>query len=92
LYVGEADNLNNQVEFQSLQHRKFGNPKRKSEPERNFLKRFIAVGYLTDPKVLLIEEEVVCRDYKADIHSPQLTTILEYFHIWYIRKRLWPLK
>jgi len=66
LYVGEANNLNNRLNSNDGSRDNFANPKRKSDSERNFLKRFIVTGYLTDPKVLLIEEGAVCKAFGAE--------------------------
>ena len=67
LYVGEATNLNSRLNSKDGSRDNFANPRRKNDPERNFIKRFYTIGLLTDLKVLLIPEDIICKSLGLQI-------------------------
>lgn len=60
LYVGKADNLNSRLNTQNGSRDNFANPKRKSDPERNFLKKFADLKIFDRLYVVIIDEQDLC--------------------------------
>ena len=54
LYVGKADNLDARLNTNDGSRDNFGNNKRQSDAERNFIKRFIEIGVIATPRVCII--------------------------------------
>ena len=54
LYVGKADNLDARLNTDDGSRDNYGNSKRRSDPERNFIKKFIEIGAIGTPRVCII--------------------------------------
>ncbi|MCZ0942127.1 MAG: hypothetical protein OXJ53_03620 [Gammaproteobacteria bacterium] len=54
LYVGQANNLNARLNTSQGSTDNFGQSDRTSDPERNFIKKFIEVGVIQTPRVCII--------------------------------------
>lgn len=61
LYVGKAENLNSRLNTENGSRDQFANPQRKSDPERNLLKKFCDIGIIEKLKVCPIDEENLCQ-------------------------------
>ncbi len=57
LYVGEAISLNGRLNSQNGSRDNFANPARVSDSARNYIKKFIELGVIARPQVILITEE-----------------------------------
>lgn len=68
LYVGKAENLNSRLNSENGSRDQFANPQRKSDPERNFLKKFRDIGIFEKLRVCPIDEAVFCK--KMDLEFP----------------------
>lgn len=68
LYVGTAKNLNSRLNTENGSRDQFANPKRSSDPERNFIKSFVASGVLGSLSVITIKETEICTS--LNIKSP----------------------
>ena len=68
LYVGKAQNLNSRLNTESGSRDQFANPQRKSDPERNLIKKFSDLGTFNELKVLPINEETICK--KMELEFP----------------------
>lgn len=60
LYVGTADNLDARLNSGNGSRDQFANPQRTSDPERNFIKAFVAGGVLGPLRVTVIPESSLC--------------------------------
>ena len=59
LYVGTATNLNHRLNSEDGSRDGFANPKRLSDPERNFIKALVSSGFLDSLQVLVIPETLL---------------------------------
>lgn len=55
LYVGKAGNLKNRLSSNQGSVDQFAKKTRSSEPERNFIKKFIELGIIANPRVCIVE-------------------------------------
>lgn len=62
IYVGKALNLNNRLNSENGSRDQFANPKRTSDPERNFIKRFSDIGIISKLSVKIIDEKILCEE------------------------------
>lgn len=60
LYVGTGENLNARLNSENGSRDQFANPKRKSDPERNFIKAFVDASVLKALIVIVIPEPAIC--------------------------------
>lgn len=74
VYVGIADNLNSRLNTDNGSRDNFANPKRGSDPERNFLKKFTELGVFDDLRVCMILERDLCSYLRID---PSIVTKLD---------------
>ena len=56
LYVGKTDNLDARLNTDNGSRDNFGNNKRPSDSERNFIKKFIEIGAFVTPRVCIIRK------------------------------------
>ena len=56
IYVGKADDLNARLNTNNGSIDNFANQKRASDPERNFIKRFMELNVLSELRVCVIRE------------------------------------
>jgi len=66
LYVGKAENLNSRLNTENGSRDQFANPQRKSDPERNLLKKFNDIGVFSSLTVCPINEENLCSKLEMD--------------------------
>lgn len=69
LYVGTAQNLNSRLNSENGSRDQFANPRRRSDPERNFIKALTNSGALKGLTVVVISEPALCSamDAKAPL-------------------------
>jgi hypothetical protein len=60
LYVGTAKDLNARLNTDEGSRDGFANPKRTSDPERNFIKAFMSAGVLSSVSVVIVREAALC--------------------------------
>jgi len=68
LYVGKAENLNSRLNTENGSRDQFANPQRKSDPERNLLKKFSDIGVFHSLTVCPLSEENLCS--KLELEFP----------------------
>jgi len=66
LYVGRADDLNARLNTDDGSRDNFGNPKRASETERNFIKKILELKIFNGLKVCIIKERALCLELGLD--------------------------
>jgi len=66
LYVGKAENLNSRLNTENGSRDQFANPQRKSDPERNLLKKFNDIGIFDRLTVRPINEENLCKKIQLE--------------------------
>lgn len=64
LYVGESEDLCSRLNSSNGSLDGFHNSKRKSEPARNFLKRFVSEGLVDGLRVGIVEEAAVLHELR----------------------------
>ena len=65
-YVGKADDLNARLNTNNGSIDNFANQKRTSDPERNFIKRFMELNVLSELRVCVIMERDLCLGLRLD--------------------------
>ena len=62
LYAGKTDDLNERLNTNNGSIDNFANNGRKSDPERNFIKKFAKLDILSNLRVCVIKEKDVCSE------------------------------
>ena len=73
LYVGRTDDLNARLNTDDRSRDNFGNPKRPSDPQRNFIKKFAELKVFDGLRVCIIQESGLCLELALD--SSMLTEL-----------------
>jgi len=66
LYVGKADDLNKRLSTDHGTIDNFANKKRKHDPERNFIKKLVELGFISKLRVCIIREGELCSKLNID--------------------------
>ena len=66
IYVGKADDLNGRLNTNNGSIDNFANKQRISDPERNFIKRFMELDIFTELRVCIIQERDICLELNLD--------------------------
>ena len=73
LYVGKADDLNKRLNTNHGTIDNFANKKRKYDSERNFIKKLVELGFISELRVCIIREDELCS--KLNLSSGDLTDL-----------------
>jgi len=80
LYVGKAENLNNRLNTNSGSIDNFANTKRNSDPERNFIKKFLELNILSkELRVCVIKEKELNITDMTDLDRDNIEKFINIF-------------
>jgi hypothetical protein len=63
LYVGESKSINQRLNTKNGTRDQFANPQRKSDMERNFIKKFLQLAIISRLRVCVLSERALCSQF-----------------------------
>ena len=75
LYVGRSDDINKRLNTKNGSLDNFNNPQRESDPERNFIKKYIELGLIKCPRVCVILEKDLIRHFTRCFNISSLSNL-----------------